>query len=368
MPKRRLRYGFTTGSAAAAGAKAGILYLGGHGIVNKVEIPLPLGGRLMIPVSDITTNGKGCFVSVIKDAGDDPDVTHKARITTITRLVPESADGEVSIKGGTGVGRVTRAGLPVPVGEWAINPVPRRQIAEAVLEGLKETGIKCGVSVTIEVLDGEKIAEKTLNPRLGITGGISILGTTGTVKPFSNQAYKATITMSMDVALTAGVSTIGLATGGKSERFLREKYPELPDISFIQVGDFFSFSLKEASKRSFRKILYSCFFGKLIKMAQGHLYTHARSSEIDFEKLSDWCRATGMVREVTNSIRNANTARESLGFILEDDNNGEVIMDIIKRALSWARRFAGTGPILKINLFDFEGDLLGEMTDKGENK
>lgn len=368
MPEKRLRHGFTTGSAAAAGAKAGVLYLGGRGLVRKVEIPLPIGGRLMVPISTVSTNGKGCSVTVIKDAGDDPDVTHKARITSIVRLLPEGKDGEIIIKGGRGVGKVTRPGLPVPVGEWAINPVPRRQITEAVLEGLNETGVKGAVSVIIEVINGERIAKKTLNPRLGIIGGISILGTRGTVKPFSNQAYKDTITMSMDVARAAELSTIALATGAKSERFLKEQRPNLPDISFIQVADFFSLSLKEANKRGFKEILYSCFFGKLIKMAQGYPYTHARRSEIDFNELSDWCMVIGMDRDRANRIRKANTAREALGLILEDNNRDAVIRDITKKALFSARRFAGSGPEISFYLFDFEGSVLANLTDTGVNK
>ena len=158
------------------------------------------------------------------------------------------------IEGGTGVGKVTRPGLPVPVGESAINPVPRRQIKEALLECLEEAGVRSAVSVTVEVANGEKIAKKTLNPRLGIIGGVSILGTRGTVKPFSNKAYKDTITMSMDVAKAEGLNAIVLSTGGRSERFLKELLPDFPETAFIQVADFFSFSFKEAAKRGFYAI------------------------------------------------------------------------------------------------------------------
>jgi len=358
MTKKSLREGFTTGSAAAAGAKAGILYLAGQGPVREVDIPLPVGGRLTIPISEAAANGNGYSVTVVKDAGDDPDVTNKAGIKSIVHLLPEGDHGHIVICGGKGVGKVTRPGLPVPVGESAINPVPRQQIRESVLEGLKTTGLKSAVSVTIEVENGEKIAKKTLNPRLGILGGISILGTRGTVKPFSNKAYKDTITMSMDVARAAGLSTIALSTGGKSERFLKERRPDLPETAFIQVADFFSFSLKEAVKKGFSDILYSCFFGKLVKMAQGYPYTHARKSRIDFGKLSGWCLSMGMKREKARAITTANTARETLSIIKEEVQRDKIIHYVMAKAISSACGFAGAGPDITYYLFDFGGDLL----------
>ncbi|MBW2119692.1 MAG: cobalt-precorrin-5B (C(1))-methyltransferase [Deltaproteobacteria bacterium] len=367
MAKRRLREGFTTGSAAAAGAKAGILCLAGKGLVRDVDIPLPVGGRLTIPVSEIAANGNSCTVTVIKDGGDDPDATHKARIISHVRLLPEGVHGDVIMKGGKGVGKVTRPGLPVPVGESAINPVPRQQITEAVREGLRETGLRGAVSVTIEVTNGEKIAKKTLNPRLGIVGGISILGTRGTVKPFSNKAYTATITLSMDVARAAGLSTIALATGGRSERFLKELWPNLPEMSFIQVADFFSFSLKEAVKKGFTDVLYSCFFGKLVKMAQGYPYTHARKSRIDFSQLSGWCATMGIDEEKAQRIATANTAREALSIIKEEVQRDKIIPYVMEKAISSARGFAGPGPDISYYLFDFEGEILAHKREKGGN-
>ena len=358
MAGKRLRHGFTTGSAAAAGAKAGILCVAGKRPVREVDIPLPVGGRFLIPISEASANGNSCSVTVIKDGGDDPDATHRARIKSIVCLLPEGDQRHITIWGGKGVGKVTRPGLPVPVGESAINPAPRQQIRHAVLEGLEETGLKGAVSVTIEVANGEKIAKKTLNPRLGIIGGISILGTRGTVKPFSNKAYKDTITMSMDVAKAAGISTIALTTGGKSERFLKEKIPARPEVAFVQVADFFSFSLKQATKKGFTDILYSCFFGKLVKMAQGHPYTHARKCDIDFDLLAHWCLSLGMKQERISNVARANTAREALGFILGDSHGEGIINEILNRALVSARRFAGSLPDITYYLFDFGGGLL----------
>lgn len=365
MPTKRLRHGFTTGSSAAAGAKAGVYYLAGRSHVNEVDIPLPFGGRLVIPISHSSFDDRGYSVTVIKDGGDDPDATNRARITSIVRLLPEGEDGEIIVKGGKGVGKVTRPGLAVPVGESAINPAPLRQIKDAVQEGLQETGLSSAVSVIVEVADGERIAEKTLNPRLGITGGISILGTRGTVKPFSHSAYRETIAASMDVARAAGLSTIALSTGGKSERFLKEHRPDLSDLSLVQVADFFSFSLREANRKDFQEILYSCFFGKLTKMAQGNPYTHARKSEIDFKLLSDWCLAQGMNKDKAIGITEANTARHALGSILADGDRDVILMDIMKKALSAARKFASAGPVITFYLFGFDGRLLAKRTDGG---
>ncbi|MEW6668583.1 MAG: cobalt-precorrin-5B (C(1))-methyltransferase [Thermodesulfobacteriota bacterium] len=363
--KKKLREGFTTGSAAAAAAKAAVLYLAGRRDTTRVDIPLPVGGRLSIPVVSIEEVTGGAMATVVKDAGDDPDVTHGARIGSTVRLGRDGDPGSVYIQGGLGVGRVTRPGLPVPVGEWAINPVPRQQIRDAVLEGLAEGGLRAAVRVAIQVERGEEIAKKTFNPRLGIVGGISILGTRGTVKPFSNEAYRETITLSMEVARAAGISTIGLSTGGKSEGFLRALRPDLPEVAFIQAGDFFSFSLKNAAKRKFSKILYAAFFGKMVKMAQGHGQTHAARSTIDFELLSSWCALFGMDTAALGGVRGANTAREALGLIRREVRGREILQDITERALLSGRRFAGVRLELHFYLFDFEGEVLCSAKSRG---
>jgi len=368
MARKRLREGFTTGSAAAAGAKVALLFLSGKKRLNKVNIPLPVGGRLSVPVAQIERIGQGARVTIIKDAGDDPDVTHKAKIRATVKFVQGKAGEEIIIKGGEGVGKVTRPGLPIPVGEPAINPAPRRQIREAVREGLTESGLRGTVSVTIDVVNGETIAKKTLNPRLGIEGGISILGTRGTVKPFSNKAYRETITASMDVAKASGLNMIALSTGGKSEGFLKRQHPELSEVAFIQVADFFSFSLQEAVRRGFQDIFYACFFGKIIKMAQGHPYTHAKDSRIDFDLLAEWCGSLGMNEDKTRIIMKANTGREARG-VIRGDVNGEIIFnDIVKKAILSARTFAGPLPNITYYLFDFDGELLATQRDEGTNE
>lgn len=367
MAAKKLREGFTTGSAAAGATKAALLYLSGRTDIGGVDVPLPVGGRLSIPIAHVERMGvASARATVIKDGGDDPDVTDKARIRSTVTLLPAGEQGNITIDGGKGVGKVTRPGLPVAVGEAAINPVPRKQIREAAQEALMESGLRRAVSVVVDVVDGERIAQRTFNPRLGIVGGISILGTRGTVKPFSNKAYRDTITVSMDVAAAGDIDTVALATGGRSEGFLRRLHPGIPEVSWIQVGDFFAFSLKEAARRKFRDVFYACFFGKLVKMAQGHPNTHARKSEIDFHLLSQWCVSLGMDEEKSTMVPGANTAREVLGLIRKEAQREKILAGVLEKAILTARGFAGPLPRIHYFLFDFEGELLSTARDEGK--
>ncbi|MFO7785849.1 MAG: cobalt-precorrin-5B (C(1))-methyltransferase [Thermodesulfobacteriota bacterium] len=363
MARNQLREGFTTGTAVAAAAKAALILLLKGKSVPNIDVPLPLEGRMVIPLAGVAFQGEGAEALVIKDGGDDPDVTHRAGIRAVVGRIHARGPSRVVIRGGTGVGRVTRPGLPVPVGEAAINPAPRRQIEAAIREVLDETGAGGEIVVTVEVDDGERIALKTLNPRLGILGGISILGTRGTVKPFSNKAYKDTITMSLDVARAQGPASVALATGGKSERLLREIRPDLPDPAWIQVGDFFAFSLKEASMRGFESILYACFFGKLIKMGQGHPYTHARKSRIDFTVLSSWCASAGLGQKGVKAVSTANTSREALEIIRKDKAAPLLLEYALIRAADTARRVVEPGIELVFYLFHFDETLLATRRD-----
>ena len=357
-----LRTGFTTGSAAAAGAKAALLGLLGQADgIDKVEIPLPEEGRITIPIDEVMIFKNRARAVVIKDAGDDPDVTDGARIVSVVSLAPVSGASEVIIKGGHGVGKVTRPGLPIKVGEPAINPGPRKQIVRAVKEVLQEAGRNYRVIITIEVPEGEEIAKKTLNPRLGIVGGISILGTRGTVIPYSNEAFQATISLALDVAVASGNKIICLSTGRKSGKYLRMCYPALPLISeeiFVEVGDFFAFSLKEVRARKFEQVFYGCFFGKLIKMAQGFESTHAKYGKIDFDLLARWIKEQGVSKAKAELARRANTARQVLEIILEDPAGPGVLTCITRKAIASARRFLGPEPKLIFHLFDMDGRLL----------
>lgn len=368
MGKKRLRHGFTTGSAATAAAKAALLCLLGKDVPHGgMDIPLPDGGRLTIPIERVDTFDGYTRATVIKDAGDDPDATHRARISCTVLLKPGQSGSQVTLRGGRGVGRATRPGLPISPGEPAINPGPRRQLRKAVKECFSAAGAEpADVEITIEVANGEKIAKKTLNPRLGIVGGISILGTRGTVVPFSNEAYEETITLCMEVAKASKLDTIALSTGGKSEKCLRRLFPGLPDEGSIQIADFFAFSLREAAKRGFTRVIYGCFFGKLVKVAQGHAYTHAKTALIDFPVLATWCESAGIEKEKATAVIGANTAREVLEMISHHERKQDVLTLLMEKALASGRRFALRQALLEVCLFSFDGTLLGRLSSPAE--
>ena len=317
--KRPLRSGYTTGACAAAAAKAAaqILLLSGAGLEpgGEVEIPLPGGKRAHFKLhkSKFSSDAKRAWASVIKDAGDDPDVTNGAEVSASVIFTKDEKSfqtikggASVVIKGGEGVGVVTRPGLPVAIGQPAINPVPRRMITEAVLEATLRA-----VEVTISVAKGEVLAKKTLNARLGIVGGISILGTTGIVKPLSGAAWKATIQSSMKVARAIGLQTVALSSGRTSERAHMQKF-KLPEPSYVLMGDYVEYSLKEAARQKFGQIHICAQWAKLIKIAMGTPDTHVRSGVIDANQAADFLRdALG----IKIPVRPYNTAREMFDYV-----------------------------------------------------
>ena len=347
-----LRHGFTTGTAAAAAAKAATLHLVTGRAPDSVDVPLPVGGRMTIRILESLAEGDGILAAVVKDGGDDPDVTHRAVIRALVRPAGESG---ITLRGGPGVGTVTRPGLPVAVGRPAINPAPREQITRAVAEALDTSR---GLDVEIRVDNGEELAKKTFNPRLGIVGGISILGTRGTVKPFSNAAYQATIRQCLDVMRACGVRTPCLTTGGRSERFLRQARPHTPDTACVQVADFFSFGMKEVGRRGFDSVLWGVFFGKLVKQAQGHRYTHARSAELDLTILAQWCAQCGFTPALCREVAGANTAMQVLELLTPLPQKNTLFALLTDRAATFARLFCGREVRVGYLLFDFTGQVL----------
>lgn len=365
-----LRHGFTTGTAAAAAAKAATLHLILGQAQDHVDVPLPRGDRLCIPVLESRDTGQGIEAAVRKDAGDDPDVTHQAIIRArVCWERPESGcsaltgqETPVLLSAGPGVGMVTKPGLPVPVGQPAINPVPQAQIRKAVAEALgqalEQAQASCAVQVRISVDNGQQLAQRTFNPRLGIVGGISILGTRGTVKPFSHAAYQATIAQSLDVMQAQGIARPCLTTGGRSERFAMQEFAGLGIEACVQVADFFFFAMREAGKRGFSQVLWAVFFGKLIKQAQGHRYTHAHAAQLDLEQLSAWCRDCGFNKEESRSIARANTAMQVLTEIAAHPRTPALLELLTTRARFWAQSFARSPLRVDYALFDFSGRLL----------
>ena len=355
---RELRQGYTTGSSATAAAHAGVIHLLTGESPATVTILTPPGKKLTLPVHAYAREDDGVRVTVIKDGGDDPDVTHETPIQCVVSMDTTASATEVVIRGGQGVGRVTKPGLPVPVGEPAINPAPRAQIERTVQDLLREYGITARVSVTVEVPEGERLAAKTLNPRLGVEGGISILGTRGTVKPFSNEAYLTTIRQCLHSARTLGRTAVAFNTGGRSERLLQAFLPAWPEECFITVADFFEPSMAMAVDQGITHVVWGVFFGKLVKQAIGHANTHAKNSEIDFAGLADWWTELGLSREIGETIGRANTAMQIQEMISGEPGHERDYELLVHKAREKAMEYGKSKLRVDYCLFDFNGTLL----------
>lgn len=356
-PGRALRSGFSTGTAAAAAAQGAFYELLGLPCPEQVEVALPGGGRLTIPLTRHGRAGSRGEAVVVKDAGDDPDVTHGAEIGVRLGWAPGPGTGELlEMVGGYGVGRVTKPGLPVAVGEPAINPVPRRMLRQAVTGVWEAHGLGRPPRLRLEVFVplGEELARHTLNPRLGIVGGISILGTTGLVRPYSHAAWRATIVAALKVARAQGWRQVVFATGGSSEAALMRLLPELPPGCFVLMGDYVRFSLRAAAHLGFRQVTVGAFVGKAVKMAQGLGQTHASRGLIDFAALGRWVgRVTGdpfLARETAR----ANTARQVWG-LLPPTAREAMAAEVGRRLLAALRRHVGPAVHLTAIILDFDG-------------
>jgi len=357
-----LREGFSTGASAAAAAAAALEFLLGEEAPSGVEIPLLGPGRLCILVERCAAEQDGARAVVVKDAGDDPDATHGAAISALVRFSPRAGVRETLIDGGRGVGRVTLPGLPAAVGEAAINPGPREQIRRAVAEVLARHGAQGEVRVLVEVENGEEIARKTLNPRLGIVGGVSILGTTGVVRPLSHDAWKASVVQSLNVAEALGLPEICLATGRRSERMYLDHRPDVPEQGAVQAGDYFAFSLRAAAEASFSTVWWSVFFGKFIKQAVGLESTHAKDGGLDMGWLETLCREAGIDGATRLRVEEANTAAQALEMLRPAPEFGRLLQLIADRWIQSARSFAGATPGLGLLVFDFNGAVLVERS------
>ena len=315
VPEGLLRHGYTTGACATACAKGALLSLIEQNAVDAVDIRIPAGETVHFALHDVVFSKEQAAASTIKDGGDDPDATHGA--TIIATVAWTFVEGEVDIDGGVGVGRVTKPGLPIPVGLAAINPVPRKMIREVVEEVLTKHNLTRGVRVVISVPKGEEIAKKTLNGRLGIVGGISILGTRGIVVPFSTSSYKASIAYGLSVAKAQGLDTVVLTTGGRSENYAMKMYPDLPVEAFIEMGDFVGFTAKQAKRAKMREIRFVGMMGKFSKVAQGVMMVHARSAPVDFRFLAQVAAEVGAPAALQAQILGANTANQVADWMLE---------------------------------------------------
>ena len=306
------RTGFTTGACAAAAARAATVGLLTGAVPDCIDCHLPNGQDVALAITAGRIDGVGdtrtAHAVVIKDAGDDPDATHGAHLTAEVRLLPEQP-GEIVLKGGSGVGVVTKPGLGLAVGGPAINPVPQRNIRTNVRAVGAELLTHAGLEVTISVPGGEQIARKTLNARLGILGGISILGTTGIVRPYSTAAFRASVVQAIDVATNQGQSSVVFTTGGRTEQFAMRQLPELDEACFVQMGDFVKAAFTTAIKRQLTTIYVGAMVGKLTKLCQGLAVTHAWKAPVDRGILAEAAHAVGAPEGLIVAIRAAETAR-----------------------------------------------------------
>lgn len=302
IPTGDLRRGWTTGACATAATKAALDALWGVGFPRDVGITLPKGETPVFPLAHQEAGNGWAEVGITKDAGDDPDVTHGALI--IARVT--ASDGGVVFKAGEGVGTVTKAGLPIAVGEPAINPVPRAMISGVIEEQAKRYGQKPDICVTVGVPHGAKIALKTWNPRLGIKGGLSILGTTGIVRPFSCAAWIASIHRGIDVAVAGGQAHVAGCTGSTSEKVVQDLF-NLPDHAMLDMGDFAGGMLKYLAKHPVPRVTIGGGIGKITKLAQGAVDLHSSRTQVDFDALNTLSLSLGLA-----DVRDANTALEAV--------------------------------------------------------
>ena len=354
-PDTPLRRGWTTGACATAAVKAAYTALLTGTFPDPVEITLPRGQTPAFALARERLGDGEAMAGIVKDAGDDPDVTHLALITVTVRAAPEGVG--VMFKAGAGVGTVTKPGLPIGVGEPAINPVPRSMIRGVVEELATAHGVAGDVEIEISVPGGKALAEKTWNPRLGILGGLSILGTTGIVVPYSCAAWIAAIHRGIDVARATNTPHVGAATGSTSEAAVRRRHG-LAAEEMLDMGDFAGGMLKYLKGHPLPRLTIGGGFAKLTKLAQGHLDLHSGRSQVDMDWLAGKIASLGGDAGLVESVREANTAMEVLG--LARARNLPIGDLVAKSARETAAGVLSGAPVaVEILVFDRAGGLIG---------
>ena len=353
--EKHLKRGWTTGACAAAAAKSAYHALIKGEFLDPVEITLPRGQKVSFSLALEKNDFPKMTAGVIKDAGDDPDVTHGAMIKTTVAF----SNGQTGIvfKAGEGVGRITKPGLPLDVGQAAINPVPRQMISESINELASIYHSDRNVEVEISVPGGKELALKTWNPQLGIVGGISILGTTGVVIPFSCSAWIHSIHRGIDVARATKTVHVGASTGSTSGKAVREKH-NLPETSMIDMGDFAGGMLKYLRGHPVPRITIGGGVAKLSKLAQGHLDLHSARSQLDLDWLADQVVTLGGTGSTIESIKKANSALEV--FELAESHNLPLADRIADKARITALNVLSGAPVaVEILVFNRQGQLVG---------
>jgi cobalt-precorrin-5B (C1)-methyltransferase len=346
--KKILRGGFTTGAAAAAGVKAALIYFSSGEIVKSVEITALDGTILQIPINGVEKISDGVTVEVVKDSGDDPDITNGASIFTTTKKI---SGNEIIFRAGLGVGKITKGGLQLPIGEPAINPGPRQLIKNVAAE----FNI-FGLEVEISIPAGVELAKKTLNPILGVEGGISVIGTTGVLRPMSEEAFKNSLVPQIDVAKAAGIDTLVFVPGKIGEEIAKKL--GFSEQAIIQTSNFIGFMLEAAAERKISKIILCGHIGKLIKVAAGIFHTHNRVADARLETLAAYAAAAGLNSAEVQKILDANTTEDATKII--SANNLEIVYKkIAERASIRAERYIFGEMKIETILVDYAGNILG---------
>lgn len=350
LEKTKLRSGISTGASAAAAARAAALLLFHGETRERIVIVNPEGLHIEVPVKVLNKNGDCARAVVIKDGGDDPDVTHGLEIVVEASAGPDG----INIRGGVGVGVVTRPGLQVAVGQPAINPVPRKMIMDAVAD-LVPPGE--GLELTVSIPRGEEVAPRTLNPRLGITGGISILGTTGIVRPMSEEAFKKSLEPLVDMAVAAGHRRVVLTPGRMGARMAVDKHG-FPQEAVVEMSNFVGYMLDVCADRGLEAVLLWGHFGKLVKIAAGIFHTHSRMADGRLETIAAHAGASGASAMLIKKILEATTAEEALGLLRENGLTG-VFGTIAARASARAGEYTRGRLRVGTALLGLDGTIVG---------
>lgn len=353
-----LRKGFTTGTCAQASAKASAMMLVTKKLLEWVEVETPSGVKLQLPLIDPETGEDYAKCGVIKDAGDDPDITHGAKIYAEVRFSERQG---VTIKGGEGVGVVTKPGLAIPVGEYAINTIPREMILREVSQFLPENR---GLEVTIWVPNGKELAKRTFNPKLGILGGISIIGTTGIVEPKSIDAYKASLSLQLDILRATGYRKATLVLGYVGERYCKSVLG-LPDDSIIKIGDHVGFMLEQCAKKGIKEVLLIGHIGKLVKVANGQFNTHHRYGDQRIDTIAHYAMLREAKRETINEILKETTAEATIKILKENGLMG-IFDQIAQEVVSRVNELLKERLKMRCVILSLAGEVLGSHP-KGEN-
>lgn len=352
------RKGFTTGSCATAAAVAALSLLKGISLPS-VKIILPDGSFLDIPVYSAGLENNLAWAEVIKDAGDDPDVTHGHIIGVKARLIPGNG---IIIKGGKGVGIATKPGLKVAIGEPAINPIPKQMIIENARRTMVNLELKSGVEFTVYVPEGEKLAERTMNAKLGIVGGISILGTTGIVEPMSEERFKQSLLPQLEIARALGYKEI-VITPGRSGQQAAKRYG-FPEDMIILCSNFVGFMLENAIAKGFQRMIIFGSLGKLVKLAAGIFYTHSRIADARQEILACHAALQGLPLELVQKIYNANTTEEIID-LLQRNHCDKVLWRIAEEAKKRTEAFVHRAAQIEVIVTNMAGTPVAWTSNAG---